>query len=93
MASVAILDIFVEMIFQQQNDVRIRILVVDIVEKMYLKFDSSCSGSKVNFSKNGVGGHFGFGPLAKNSCIFPRDRVSHFFYKKYIEVKSIVKPC
>ena len=41
MAMAAILDILVKMIFQQQNDVRIGILVVDIVEKMYLNFDSS----------------------------------------------------
>ena len=36
MAMAAILNILVKMIYQQQNDVRIGILVIDIVEKMYL---------------------------------------------------------
>ena len=38
MAMAAILDIFVKMIFQQQTDVRIGILMVDIVENMYFNF-------------------------------------------------------
>ena len=36
MAMAAILNSLVKMIFQQQNNVRIAILVVDIVENMYL---------------------------------------------------------
>jgi len=80
MAMAAILDILVKMIFQQQNDVRIGILVVDIVEKMYLNLILAALVRKSIF-KNDVGGHFGFGPLAKNVCIFPRGRVSQFFIK------------
>ena len=80
MAMAAILDIFVKMIFQQQNDVRIRILFVDIVEKMYLNLILAALVRKSIF-KNGVGGHFGFGYLAKNAYIFPRGRVSQFFTK------------
>ena len=80
MAMAAILDILVKMIFQQQNDVRIGILVVDIVENMYLNLILAALVRKSNF-KNGVGSHFGFGPLAKNACIFPRGRVSQFFIK------------
>jgi len=74
------LDIFVKIIFQQQNDVRIRILFVDIVEKMYLNLILAALVRKSIF-KNGVGGHFGFGYLAKNAYIFPRGRVSQFFTK------------
>ena len=74
------MDILVIMIFQQQNDVRIGILVVDIVENMYLNLILPALVRKSIF-KNGVGGHFGFGPLAKNACIFPRGRVSHFCIK------------
>ena len=76
----AILDILVKMIFQQQNDVGIRILVVDIVEKMYLNLILAALVRKSIF-KNGVGGHFGFGYLGKNRYIFPRGRVSQFFTK------------
>ena len=80
MAMAAILNILVKMIYQQQNDVRIGILVIDIVEKMYLDLILADLVRKSIF-KNGFGGHFGFGPLAKNACIFPRGRVSHFFTK------------
>jgi len=80
MAMAAILDILVKMIFQQQNDVGIRILVVDIVEKMYLNLILAALVRKSIF-KNGVGGHFVVGPLEKNACIFPRGRVSQLFIK------------
>jgi len=39
-----------------------------------------------------AGGHFEFGPLAKNAGIFARDIIAYFFYKRFIEVKSIIKP-
>ena len=80
MVMAAILDILVKMIFQQQTDVRIGILVVDIVENMYFNFILAALVRKSIF-KNGVGGHFGFGPLGKNACIFPRGRVSKFFIR------------
>ena len=73
-----IFDIRVKMILNRKSDVRIGILVVDIVENMYLNLILAALVRKSIF-KNGIGGHFGFGPLAKNACIFPRGRVSHFF--------------
>jgi len=73
-----IFDIRVKMIINRKSDVRIGILVVDIVENMYLNLILAALVRKSIF-KNGIGGHFGFGPLAKNACIFPRGRVSHFF--------------
>ena len=75
-----IFDIRVKMILNRKSDVRIGILVVDIVENMYLNLILAALVRKSIF-KNDVGGHFGFGPLAKNVCIFPRGRVSQFFIK------------
>jgi len=86
------LDILVIMIFQQQNDVRIGILVVDIVENMYLNLILPALVRKSIF-KNGVGGHFGFGPLAKKRLHISEGPGFSIFYKRSIEVKSIVKPC
>ena len=65
--------------------------MVDLVEKVYLYL---ILGALVQtlFFQDGAGGHFGFGPLAKNAGIFSRGRVSNF-YKMSIDVKSIVRTC
>ena len=76
----AILNILVKMIFQQQNDVGIRILVVDIVEKMYLNLILAALVRKSIF-KNGVGDHFGVGPLAKTPAYFRGAGFLIFFIK------------
>ena len=78
MVMAAILDILVKMIFQQQTDVRIRILVVDIVENIYLNFILAALVRKSIF-KNGVGGHFGFGPLAKKHLYISEGLSFSFF--------------
>ena len=88
----AISDILDKMVFERQIDVRIGILVVYLVEKVYLYFILDALVQKLIF-QNGAGGHFGFCPLAKTAGIFARGRVSNFFYKRSIEVKSIVKTC
>jgi len=92
MVMAAILDILVKMIFQQQTDVRIGILVVDIVENMYFNFILAALVRKSIF-KNGIGGHFGFGPLAKKRLHISEGPGFSILYKVSKEVKSIVKPC
>ena len=70
MVLAAILDILVKMMFYHQTDVRIGILVVDLVEKVYLYLILGALVQTLIF-KDGAGGHFGFGPLAK--------KCRHFF--------------
>ena len=74
-------DNLVEMVFETQTDVRIGTLMVDLVGKVYLYLILAALVQKLMF-QNGAGGHFGFGPLAKNACIFARGRVSKFFIKR-----------
>ena len=76
----AILDIWVKMMLKRKSNIRIGILVVELVEKMYLYLILGALAQKL-FFQNGASGHFGLGPLAKNASIFARGRVSHFFIK------------
>ena len=54
--------------------------MVDLVEKVYLYLIPGALVQMLIF-QDGAGGHFGFGPLAKNAGIFARGRVSNFFIK------------
>ena len=78
MVLAAILDILVKMMFQRKTNVRIAILVVDLVEKVFLYLTLGALVQKLIFL-DGAGGHFGFGPLAKKPGIFARGLVSQFF--------------
>ena len=80
MALAAILDILVKTKFLRQTDVRIGFPMVDSVQKVYLHLIVGALVQKLIFP-DGAGGHFGFGPLAKNAGKFSRDRVSKFFLK------------
>ena len=80
MVLAAILLILVSMMFKRQTDVRIGILMVDLVEKVYLSLILGALVQKLIF-QDCSGGHFGFCPLAKNAGIFVRDLVSKCFIK------------
>ena len=54
--------------------------MVDLVEKVYLYGILAALVQKLIF-QNGVGGRFGFVPLAKNAGIFARGRVSKYLIK------------
>jgi len=71
------------MVFKHQTDVRIRVLVVNLV---VLILDSSCSGSKFNFQKMAL-------VVILELALFSRGRVSQLFYKRSIELKSIAEVC
>ncbi len=43
--------------------------------------------------QDGVGGHLGLCPLAKKFWDFLEGPGVYFFYKRSLEVKSIIKPC
>ena len=55
----AILDIWVKMMFKRKSDVRIGILVVDLVEKVYLYLILGALVQKLIF-QDGAGGHLGY---------------------------------
>ena len=69
--------------------------MVDLLEKVYLNLILADLVKKNDFQKNGVGGHFGLSPLAKNAEIFFSEGPGffHIFYKRSIVLKSIVKVC
>ena len=54
--------------------------MVDSVQKVYLHLIVGALVQKLIF-QDSAGGHFGFGPLAKNAGKFSRDRDSNFFLK------------
>ena len=55
----AILDIWVKMILKRKSDVRIGILVIDLVEKVYLYLILGTLVQKLIF-QDGAGGHLGY---------------------------------
>ena len=55
----AILDIWVKMMLKRKSDVRIGILVVDLVEKVYLYLILGALIHKL-FFQGGAGGHLGY---------------------------------
>ena len=65
--------------------------MVDLPEKVSLYMILGALVQNLIF-QDGAASHLGFGPLAKNAGIFGRDMGANFFYKRSIEVKSIVKP-
>ena len=54
--------------------------MLDSVQKVYLHLIVGALVQKQIF-QDGAGGHFGFGPLAKNAGRFLRDSVSNFCLK------------
>ena len=54
--------------------------MVDLPEKVSLHMILGALVQKLIF-QNDPGGHFGFGPLAKNAGIFERDMEAKFFLK------------
>ena len=54
--------------------------MVDLLEKVYLNLILADLVKKIDFQKNGVGGHFGLSPLAKNAEIFFPEGPGFFSY-------------
>ena len=66
------------MMSQRQTDVRIGTLVVDLPQNVYLYIYVGALVQTQIF-QDGVGGHLGFGPLAKNAGIFLEGHGVSFF--------------
>ena len=81
-----ILDFGVKMMYTQQTDVRIGILMVNLPRKVYSYINLGAPDQKLIFHDGG-GGHLGFGPLEKNAGTFGMDQEANLFYKRSKEVQ------